>query len=98
MKATTIKVEGDLLRELERTKPPSQSLSAYVRSLLHQAVVRRDMAEAADRYAAFLRETPDERPWLDEWTNADLARPTKRRRRYSAEAPTGSPCRHRVRP
>src|SRR5437762_2289008 len=51
MKATTIKVDGDLLRELERTKPPSQSLSAYVRSLLHQAVVRRDMAEAADRYA-----------------------------------------------
>src|SRR5256712_5031662 len=30
----SIKVEGDLLRELERTKPPSQSLSAYVRSLL----------------------------------------------------------------
>src|SRR5437870_3591251 len=27
MKATTIKVDGDLLRELERTKPPSQSLS-----------------------------------------------------------------------
>src|SRR5439155_19911322 len=44
------------LRELERTKPPSQSLSEYVRSLLHQAVVRRDMAEAADRYAAFLRD------------------------------------------
>ena len=38
-----------LLRELERTKPPSQSLSAYVRSLLRQAVVRRNMAEAADR-------------------------------------------------
>jgi len=56
MKATTIKVDGDLLRELERTKPPSQSLSEYVRSLLHQAVVRRDMAEAADRYAAFLRD------------------------------------------
>ena len=55
--------------------------SPYVRSLLHQAVVRRDMAEAADRYAAFLRETPDERAWLDEWTNADLARPAKRRRR-----------------
>ena len=81
MKATTIKVDGDLLRELERTKPPSQSLSAYVRSLLHQAVVRRDMAEGADRYAAFLRGTPDERAWLDEWTNTDLARPARRRRR-----------------
>jgi hypothetical protein len=80
MKATTIKVEGDLLRELERTKPPSQSLSAYVRALLQQAIVRRTMTEATDRYAEFLRETPDEQAWLDEWASADLARPARRRR------------------
>ena len=81
MKATTIKVEGELLRELERTKPTSQSLSAYVRSLLQQEVLRRKMAEATERYAEFLRETPDERAWLEEWVNADLARPPKRGRR-----------------
>jgi hypothetical protein len=81
MKATTIKVEGELLHELERTKPPSQSLSGYVRSLLRQAVLRRKMTEAADRYAEFLRETPDEQTWLDEWASADLARPVRRRRR-----------------
>ena len=81
MKATTIKVEGELLRELERTKPPSQSLSGYVRALLRQAVLRRTMAEAADRYAEFLRETPDERAWLDEWASTDLAGPPRRRRR-----------------
>jgi hypothetical protein len=81
MKATTIKVEGDLLRELERTKPPSQTLSAYVRSLLEREMRRQKVAQAADRYADFLRETPDERTWLEEWANADLARPPRRRRR-----------------
>jgi hypothetical protein len=81
MRATTIKVEGDLLRELERTKPPSQTLSAYVRSLLEREMRRQKVAQAADRYADFLRETPDERTWLEEWANADLARPPRRRRR-----------------
>lgn len=81
MKATTIKVDGVLLEDLERTKPPRQSLSAYVRSLLQQAVARRRMTEAADRYAEFVRETPEERTWLAEWDSADLVTPPKRRRR-----------------
>jgi hypothetical protein len=81
MKATTIKVEGDLLRDLERVKPPSQSLSAYVRSVLEQEVRRNKMIEAAVRYAEFLRREPGERAWLDEWDRADLARPPQRRRR-----------------
>jgi hypothetical protein len=81
MRATTVKVEGDLLEELERTKPPSQTLSAYVRSILEREMRRQKIAEAADRYAAFLRETPDERTWLEEWANADLVRPPRKRRR-----------------
>ena len=81
MKATTIKVEGELLKELQKFKPASQSLSGYVRSLLQQEVQRRKMANAADRYASFLRDHDDERAWLDEWDGADLARPPKRRTR-----------------
>ena len=81
MKATTIKVEGDLLKELERTKPRSLSLSAYVRGVLQQEVLRHKMAEAADRYVEFVRESPSERAWLDEWDGADLARTPKRRRK-----------------
>jgi hypothetical protein len=46
-----------------------------VTALLRQAVLQRKMTEAADRYVEFLRETPDERTWLDEWASADLARP-----------------------
>jgi len=61
MKATTIKVEGELLRELSRTKPATQSISAYVRLVLKQEVLRRKMTEAAEQYAKFLHESSDER-------------------------------------
>ena len=54
---------------------------AYVRALLQQAVVRRRMIDAADRYAEFVRDTPEERTWLAEWDSADLVTPPKRRRR-----------------
>lgn len=81
MKATTVKVEGELLQELERFKPPRQSLAAYVRSLLQQAVARQQMVAAADRYAEFVRESPEERTWLAEWDSADLVTPPRRRRR-----------------
>jgi hypothetical protein len=81
MRATTIKVDGTLLDRLERTKPPRQSLSAYVRSLLEQALARQQMSEAADRYVEFVRDCPDEREWLADWDSADLVSAPKRRRR-----------------
>ena len=81
MKATTIKVEGELLAELEKAKPRSQSLTTYVRGVLRREVRRGQMKAAADRYTAFLEQYPDERAWLDAWDRADLARPPKRKRR-----------------
>lgn len=81
MKATTIKVEGDLLQELERAKPAAQSLTTFVRDVLRREVRRQQMAAAADRYTEFLAEDSEERAWLDEWDRADLARPPRRRRR-----------------
>jgi len=81
MKATTIKVEGDLLLALERAKPSSQSLTTYVRSILRDELHRQQMITAAERYTEFLREHADERVWLEQWDRADLARPPKRKRR-----------------
>ena len=81
MKATTIKVEGDLLQEIERAKPPQQSISAYVRSILEREMRRLKMAHAGERYARFVRDAPDESAWLEEWDRADLAAPPARRRR-----------------
>jgi hypothetical protein len=81
MKGTTIKVEGPLLAELERAKPPTLSLTAFVRSVLEREVRRRKMLDAAERYTEFLRANGDERAWLEEWDRADLARAPKRKRR-----------------
>jgi hypothetical protein len=81
MKATTIKVEGELLSELERVKSPTQSLSAFVRSVLQQDVLRRKMSDAAERYGQLLRENAEERSWLEEWEQADLSKPPRRRGR-----------------
>lgn len=81
IKATTIKVDGNLLAELVQAKPPTQSLTAYVREVLEREVRRLKMLAAADAYTEFLRANPDERAWLEEWDRADLAQAPKRRRR-----------------
>ena len=75
MKATTIKVEGELLAALKRAKPAGQSLSEFARSLLVQALGRHRGTEAADRYTEFVRYTPDEAAWIAEWEAAEIARP-----------------------
>ncbi len=81
MKATTVKVDGELLQKLERAKPARQTLTAYVRSILEQTVAQQQMAEAADRYAAFVQGCDEERVWLSAWDSADLVSPPKKRRR-----------------
>jgi hypothetical protein len=83
MKATTIKIEGKLLQELEEAKPPSVSLSAYVRDVLKSDLRRRKLAQAAVSYRDFLAANPEEQSWLREWDEADLLTDprSKRKRR-----------------
>ena len=78
MKATTIKIEDPLLSELEKAKPPSQSITSYVRSVLESDVKRHRVAEAAAQYEAFVASHPEEREWLSDWDKADLSQPPKR--------------------
>jgi hypothetical protein len=80
MKATTIKIEGELLNELEATKPESLSLSAFVREVLKKDLRRRKLSQAAASYEEFLAENPEEQLLLREWDEADLARTPKRKR------------------
>ena len=77
MKANTIKIEDPLLGELYGIKPKNITFSEFLRSLLKQVVTRNKMAIAAEKYAAFLNENPDENEWLNEWTEADLTTPAK---------------------
>ncbi len=79
MKATTIKLEGRLLRDLEAIKPGDKSLTAYVRDVLEKDVRANRVAEGAAQYAAFLKENRQEAQWLAEWDRADLAQPPKGR-------------------
>ena len=81
MKATTIKIEGELLSELEAAKPEAVSLSAYVREVLRKDLVRRKLSQAAISYEEFLTANPEEQSLLRDWDEADLTRVPKRRRR-----------------
>lgn len=72
MKATTVKVDGELLRAIEEIKPPSQSVTSYVRSVLQKAVDSHRLQEAAVAYRVFVEANPEERHWLLEWDSADL--------------------------
>jgi len=73
MKATTIKIEGEILSKVKRFKPPSVSVSAYVRGLIEGDIRRQSLASAAREYQKFLGAQPSEREWLEDWSQADLA-------------------------
>jgi hypothetical protein len=75
MKATTIKIDGELLTEIERAKPPGQSVTAYVRTVLRKSLDQHRVREAAVAYRTFVGSHPEEREWLDEWERADLTSP-----------------------
>jgi len=81
MKATTIKLEGELLRELEQAKPARSSVTAFVREVLWRDLRRRKLAEAAVAYEAFVAANVEEQTWMREWNEADLAASPKRSRR-----------------
>ncbi len=72
MKATTIKLQGELLEKLEASKPPDQSLTFYVRSVLQESLDRLKIKEAALEYRAFVESDEIEKACLDEWERADL--------------------------
>ena len=75
MRATTVKLEGDLLQKIEAAKPVDRSLSAHVRWVLRKDLERRQAREASAEFKAFIDAHPDEQAWLAEWDGADLAAP-----------------------
>lgn len=73
MRATTIKLEGDLLERIEAAKPADRSLSAHVRWVLRKDLERLQARDASAEFKAFIDAHPDEQAWLAEWDGADLA-------------------------
>ena len=78
MRATTIKLEGKLLEDIEAAKPADRSISAHVRRVLRKDIERRQAKNAAARFRAFLEAHPEEQAWLSDWDGADLATPPAR--------------------
>lgn len=88
MPATTVKLEGPILKELRRILPTHTTLTALVRELLESEMRRRRMADAANAYVSFLNQNPQEAADLDAWATAPLdvdpEPPRKRSRRRKA--------------
>jgi hypothetical protein len=85
MSATTIKLDGDILKDLQRMKLAGETLTALVRDLLGTEIRRRRMIQAAAAYTSFLVNHPAEVEALEGWAAAPLdrepARRTRRRRK-----------------
>ncbi len=77
MKATTIKLQGRILDEIEAHKPADQSMTAYVRDAVRRDIRRHVLREAAEAYLAHLEEHPEEAAWTEAWAQADLASPPR---------------------
>ncbi len=80
MQATTIKLDGALIKRLKAFKPREDTLSAFVRSVLDAELRRRTLRAAAESYSQFLRDHPEEADEMSAWATAPLQRPAKRRR------------------
>jgi hypothetical protein len=80
MKATTIKREGELLIAIERAKPPGESVTSFVRTVLRKSLEQHQVREAADAYIPFVESLPEEQQWMDEWERADLTTPPTEQR------------------
>jgi hypothetical protein len=73
MRATTIKLEGELLVGIEATKDRGQSVTDFVRQAVDSAIQKRRLRDAATKYAQFLQDNPDELQMLQEWETAELS-------------------------
>ena len=84
MRATTIKLEGAILEELEDLKQSDQNLTSLVRDLLKAQIHRHKMAKAAEEYAAFLNKNPGESLELDVWVTVPMDKDPVARRKKKA--------------
>ncbi len=74
MSATTVKLDGEILRELQQIKPKGGTLTALVRELLGAEIRRRRMVQAAAEYTVFLAKHPEEADAMESWASAPLER------------------------
>jgi len=74
MHATTVKLNGELVKRLNSIKPQQTTLTGFVRDILAAAVRRQADQQAAEAYVKLLREDPDELYDIETWSTARLDR------------------------
>jgi hypothetical protein len=72
MSATTIKIEGDLVKKITALKAKDESISGFVRDLIQKEYDARKNRAAAVVYQQFLEDNPDERAAMEVWELAPL--------------------------
>ena len=80
MQATTIKLDGALVKRLKALKPRDETLSGFVRGVLDAELRRRRLRAAAESYAEFLRAHPEEADAMSAWASAPLHRSARSRK------------------
>jgi len=81
MKATTIKLDGNLRSAIRRLKGREQSLTGYVRELVAREEKRSALEAAARAYSSLLADHKGEARWLADWEAAPLGEAPRRGRR-----------------
>ena len=71
MAATTIKLEGPILKEIAAVKPRGQTLTAFVRESLEREIRQRKLYEAAHSYRALMEQSSEDA----DWESANLGQP-----------------------
>jgi hypothetical protein len=74
MTATTIKLEGDIFKEVKQLVREKQSITSFVRQSIQAELKRIRMREAAVQYQQFLQKNPEEAHDMALWEAADLAK------------------------
>ncbi|AFM11543.1 hypothetical protein [Turneriella parva] len=77
MAATTIKLEGEVFKEIRGAISGKQSITSFVRESVQAELKRRKFREAAIQYQEFLRANEKEASDLALWQAAALEAPVK---------------------
>lgn len=72
MKANTIKLEADLLKQIHALRPKDMSLSAFVREIIRREIVRQKLISSAEAYETMMSSNRETKAEDDAWEQANL--------------------------
>jgi len=74
MTATTIKLDGEVFKEVRQVVKERQSITSFVRQSIQAELKRIRMREAAIQYQQLLQDNPEEAHDMALWESAELTK------------------------